>query len=142
MNPLDQKTILYPSKLPSLSNFSRASKKNIHTCESICELLRNCEPNLRLPYSLFSMVPPYIRIDIQLPPGFGFNIEVSSDFSYRFVKNLWMLPSQPPRAMKRRNRTFLNTSLVRLSLYTRTLRSFAVFGPVGGIPILHSQARK
>jgi hypothetical protein len=89
MNPIDQETIPFHSS--QLIDFLQGIQADYPHLKAICELLRICEPNLQLPYSLFGMAPPYIHIELQLPPGFGLNMELSRDFSYQFVQYLWML---------------------------------------------------
>jgi hypothetical protein len=86
---VDEETIPFYSS--QLVNFLHAYQDNYPQLQPLCELLQLSEPNLQLPYSLFNLASPYIRVKLLLPQGLGVNLEVSREFSYSFIQYLWML---------------------------------------------------
>lgn len=85
----DEEPIFFLSS--QLMGFLDAYHADFPHLQAVSELLRISGPNLQLSYSLLNLTPPYIHVDLQLPPGLNVNIEVSREFSYSFIQYLWML---------------------------------------------------
>ena len=85
----DEEPIFFLSS--QLMGFIHAYHADFPHLQAVSELLRISGPNLQLSYSLLNLTPPYIHVDLQLPPGLNVNIEVSREFSYSFIQYLWML---------------------------------------------------
>lgn len=58
--------------------------------QAINALLRISKPDLQLSYPLFNLRPLYIYIDVELPSGLKVSIEVSREFSYSFIRYIWL----------------------------------------------------
>lgn len=85
----DEEPIFFLSS--QLMGFLDAYHADFPHLQAVSELLRISGPNLQLSYSLLNLTPPYIHVDLPLPPGLNVNIEVSREFSYSFIQYLWML---------------------------------------------------